>query len=151
MSPIRLESVTAPAGVEKELAALLANASQNNLAEACGLTNHARISKGFALVTGGQVDGYSEAFSAAKVLRWAKAYAPLAAAVHSYLNGAEETHGNVVEELREEINADAEMIAKINKSLTDGILTRTARARLALDLRKAIDRQARLIKDLEAK
>ena len=151
MSPLRLEAVTAPAGVEKELSALLANASQNNLAEVCGLTNHARISKGFALVTGGQVDGFSEAFSAAKVLRWAKAHAPLADSIRDYLDGAEEKRGNALEELRQEINADAELIGKINKSLSDGILTRTERARLSLELRKSIDRQTRLIKSLDAK
>lgn len=149
MSPIRLSAVTAPTGVETEIAALIGNASQNDLATVAGLTNHARISKGIALVTGGQCDGYGEAFSASKVLRWAKAYAPLAESIRAYLDGGEAADTNAVDCLRSEITADAELIGKINSALADGKLTRTERARIALELRKSIDRQTRAIRALE--
>lgn len=150
MSPIRLSPVTSqPTAVEAELASLIGNAAQSELAHAAGLTNHARISKGLALVSGGQCDGYAEAFSFAKGLRWAKAHAPLANAVRKYLDGDEVESEDAVSALRGEISADAEMIGKVNAALADGKLTRTERARIALELRKAIERQTRAIRALE--
>lgn len=150
MSPIRLQAVTSvPTAVESELAALIGNSSQVELAQAAGLSNHSRISKGMSLVTGGQCDGYSEAFSFAKGLRWAKAHAPLANAIRKYLDDSEVESEDVVSALRSEISADAEMIGKVNAALADGKLTRTERARIALELRKAIERQTRAIRALE--
>lgn len=150
MSPIQLNLASLPpTAVEAELASLIGNAAQRDLASIAGLSHHKRIGDGIAAVSSGTRDGYLDAFSAAKVLRWAKAHAPLAIAVRKYLDGDEATDATAVDALRAEISADAELIGKINAALADGKLTRTERAKLALDLRKSIDRQTRAIRALE--
>lgn len=150
MSPIRLEMVTPPpSAVEAELAALTANASQRDLATIAGLTNHKRINDGISAVTSGQRDGYLDAFSAAKVLRWARSYAPLGIEIRKYLDGDNAHELSAVDSLRAEISADAEMIGHINAALSDDKLTRTERAKLALELRKSVDRQTKAIRALE--
>jgi hypothetical protein len=150
MSSIRLEVMTAPpAHVEAELAALMGNCPQTNLAEAAGLTNNSRISRGISSVSDGSRDGFLEAFSAAKVLKWARAHGPLGDAVKRYIDGGEVPTVCAVESLRAEITHCAESIVHINVALADGKLTRTERARIAQDLRKAMDRMTRTVRALE--
>lgn len=150
MSPIRLEMViTPPAAVESELSALVAGAAQRDLAAIAGLNGHSRISRALSAVADGSRDGYLDAFSAAKVLRWARAHAPLANAIKRYMDGEEPQDANLVDALRAEITADAEMIGKINAALSDNKLTRTERKKLAAEMRQAVDRQTRAIRALE--
>lgn len=147
---IRLEVMTvAPVAVETELAALVSNATQANLAEVAGLTNNSRISRALSLVSGGSCDGHLEAFSAAKVLKWARAHAPLANAIKRYMDGEEAQDANLVDALRVEISAAAESIVHINAALADNKLTRPERKKLAVEMRKAVDRQTRAIRALE--
>lgn len=145
---------TAPTAVERELANLVANGSQSNLAETVGLADHSPLSKRLAKFTSGKVDAYGDAITWNQGLKLACAHAPLGAEAIAYLSGEQAAPPSTVPltvEVLEEINADAVLIAKCTAALKDGKISPKECRDLSAELDKVMARHRTLRAHLSRK